>query len=582
MYFLSDIVGVGCERPGVGAFSEENLFLTISVPSSGDQWRILYRSDVLSGQKNEWQPLPRSALFPPGMPSLRSARQCRIHVYAMRDAANVDLEYSRVFDVTFLSHGNENENESDGDDDDLMVIHSAECVDEWHVDFVGCGDSRVHRISEHEMEMNIHLSIEMNDGEVIPLVESQDNKDVKNQETLAENQPQHDDATSTSLLEKLEMTFFGDVTATVTERFTFVEHQATGRQTTTPADIRMAIQKTHALQQAWQVACDESKHVERLCRRKQKEYHHVLEKRKRITSLKNRIRELQSTREKLEDAKEKHLKKLHDMQEESKIKSQALIHTLQALVQASSKVCHSKQALEGVQGQGRIDGISTQLDARRRVILKDLGRVYDIRASTPTNASHMRRQTTSSQTEIEARMDITWSGATDGEPVVGPSHTSAIYTVRGQRLDPASWKHAFDAEGYQWDAAVDRESSIALGYVAHMVAKMSEYLDVPLRYPIIFKGSHSTIIDTYSPAGQYPDADTVSEFPLFCLSNKDRPRFAIAVFLLNKDVIQLLQAYNIPPHGPSHLLQNLDALLSASASSSAVGASSSSSSSSVS
>ncbi|KAI8111461.1 hypothetical protein M9435_003962 [Picochlorum sp. BPE23] len=573
MYFLSDIVGVGCERPGIGVSNKENLFFTISVRSSaehGDQWSILYRSDVLSGQKNEWQPLPRAALFPVGMPSLRSARQCRIHVYAMRDAADVDLEYSRVFDMTFSSDG-----DNDDDNDDLMVVHSADCVGGWHIGFIGHGDCRVHRISDPNHRVpNLHLSIEMNDGEVIPLVESKDKEGI-NQKILAENQPQDDDATSTSLLEKLELTSFGNISVTVTERFTFVEHQPAGRQTTTPTDIRVAIQKMHALQHAWQAAYDDSKHVERMCRRKQKEYRHVLEKQKRITSLKNRIRELQSTHERLEDAKEKHLKKLHDMQEESKIKSQALIHTLQALVQASSKVCHSKQALEGVQGQGRIDGISTQLDARRRVILKDLGRVYDIRASsTPTNALHMRRQPTSSQTELEARMDITWSGASDGESMIGRPQTSAIYTVRGQRLDPASWKHAFDAEGYQWDAAIDRESSIALGYAAHMVAKMSEYLDVPLRYPIVFKGSHSTIIDTYRPAGQYPDADTISEFPLFCLSNKDRPRFAIAVFLLNKDVIQLLQAYNIPPHGPSHVLQNLDALISASSS----GASSSSSS----
>jgi len=551
MYFLSDIVGVGCEsRPGE---EEEHLFFTISVPRTDDEdeWKVLYRSDVLSGQKNEWQPLPRAALFPVGMPRLRSARECRIHVYRMRDVVD-SVEYPRIYDVCCTPGEETIEEEEEEEEDGLRVIRMADCMVGWAIEFVGHGDCRVCRISpEHDDTMNIHVSVEMNDGVAIPLVERsdqhQDNDDDDDDDDLAG---------CISLLEKLEMTYFGDFIHTVSEQFTFVEHQHAGRQTT-PADIRVGIQKIHALQQAWQVARDASNEVEHMCRRKQKEYQHVAEKQKRIMSLKKRLAELQSTHSRLEDAKEKHLRKLHGMQEESKIKSQALIHTLQALVQASSKVYHSKQALEGVQGQGRIDGISTQLDARRRVLLRDLGRVYDIRPSTPTNAP-----TPPHQTEIDARMDMTWSGAPDGEQPMASRHTH-IHTIRGQRLDPASWKHAFDAEGYQWDVAIDKASSIALGYAAHMVAKMSEYLDVPLRYPIVFKGSHSTIIDTYRPAGQYPDADTISEFPLFCLSNKDRPRFAIAVFLLNKDVIQLLQAYNIPPHGPNNVLQNLHALITA-------------------
>ena len=58
-------------------------------------------------------------------------------------------------------------------------------------------------------------------------------------------------------------------------------------------------------------------------------------------------------------------------------------------------------------------------------------------------------------------------------------------------------------------------------------------------------------------------AVTPVEYPLYCLSNKDRPRFAVGVFLLNKNAIQLLQAHGISAAGPSQLLQNLHKLIAA-------------------
>ena len=56
---------------------------------------------------------------------------------------------------------------------------------------------------------------------------------------------------------------------------------------------------------------------------------------------------------------------------------------------------------------------------------------------------------------------------------------------------------------------------------------------------------------------------TPAEYPLYCLSNRDRPKFAVGVFLLNKNVIQLLQAHGISAAGPSQLLQNLHKLVAA-------------------
>lgn len=41
----------------------------------------------------------------------------------------------------------------------------------------------------------------------------------------------------------------------------------------------------------------------------------------------------------------------------------------------------------------------------------------------------------------------------------------------------------------------DGSIAVALGYTAHLVSMISFFLQVPLRYPIIHKGSRSTIKD---------------------------------------------------------------------------------------
>jgi hypothetical protein len=54
-----------------------------------------------------------------------------------------------------------------------------------------------------------------------------------------------------------------------------------------------------------------------------------------------------------------------------------------------------------------------------------------------------------------------------------------------------------------------------------------------------------------------------AEYPLYCSGKRDRPQFAVGVFLLNKDITQLLQAHGISAAGPNHLLHNLYKLLCA-------------------
>ena len=44
-------------------------------------------------------------------------------------------------------------------------------------------------------------------------------------------------------------------------------------------------------------------------------------------------------------------------------------------------------------------------------------------------------------------------------------------------------------------AKEDLQTSVALGYTCQLLSMMSQFLLLPLRYPIILKGSMSSIVD---------------------------------------------------------------------------------------
>ncbi|XP_017438707.1 vacuolar protein sorting 38 isoform X1 [Vigna angularis] len=117
------------------------------------------------------------------------------------------------------------------------------------------------------------------------------------------------------------------------------------------------------------------------------------------------------------------------------------------------------------------------------------------------------------------------------------------------------------------DKKETRESATALGYVAHAVSLVASYLQVPLRYPLRLCASHSYIIDNAPSTELTSEASSNAntnvkhvEFPLF-LEGQDTTRAAYAVFLLNKDLEQLLNFTDAKSLGPRHVLANLRELL---------------------
>lgn len=92
--------------------------------------------------------------------------------------------------------------------------------------------------------------------------------------------------------------------------------------------------------------------------------------------------------------------------------------------------------------------------------------------------------------------------------------------------------------------------SSALGYVAQAVQLLAAYLTIPLYYPIRCMGSRSLVQD---PISQMKGPKI---FPLYS-RGVDRYRFEYAVFLLNKDIEQIMLEHSIGVMDLTQTLPNL-------------------------
>jgi len=129
------------------------------------------------------------------------------------------------------------------------------------------------------------------------------------------------------------------------------------------------------------------------------------------------------------------------------------------------------------------------------------------------------------------------------------------------------------------DVASEKDSELAsrvklatvFGYVAHVLLLLSSYFDIPLRYPIKAIASRSCICDMMPSQKtgsnqNAPGMETVN-FPLYIDHagvERERTRFAYAVFLLNKNIEQILHAHGLDAcgSGPHYTLPNLHKFLS--------------------
>ncbi|XP_042588735.1 UV radiation resistance-associated gene protein [Cyprinus carpio] len=106
-----------------------------------------------------------------------------------------------------------------------------------------------------------------------------------------------------------------------------------------------------------------------------------------------------------------------------------------------------------------------------------------------------------------------------------------------------------NSEDFQ--AKDDGSLAVALGYTAHLVLMISCFLQIPLRYPVIHKGSRSSIKDTITDKL----TEKEREFPLY--PRGERFQFEYGVYLLNKNIAQLRYQHGLSTPDLRQTLPNL-------------------------
>ena len=108
----------------------------------------------------------------------------------------------------------------------------------------------------------------------------------------------------------------------------------------------------------------------------------------------------------------------------------------------------------------------------------------------------------------------------------------------------------------------DEAVAAGLGYVVHLLILLSKYLEVPLRYQLIYQASRSMIRDPISSGG-LPSSTSISGgglvLPLY-RRNVDRDRFERALIWLQRDVEQLLACRGLGFDTKKDMLGNLQQL----------------------
>ncbi|XP_077361513.1 UV radiation resistance-associated gene protein isoform X2 [Festucalex cinctus] len=119
--------------------------------------------------------------------------------------------------------------------------------------------------------------------------------------------------------------------------------------------------------------------------------------------------------------------------------------------------------------------------------------------------------------------------------------TASDYVICGVKLP--------NSEDFQ--AKDDGSVAVALGYTAHLVLMISCFLQIPLRYPVIHKGSRSSIKDTITDRL----TEKEREFPLY--PRGERFHFEYGVYLLNKNIAQLRYQHGLTTPDLQQTLPNL-------------------------
>ncbi|ESW28490.1 hypothetical protein PHAVU_003G290900 [Phaseolus vulgaris] len=272
-----------------------------------------------------------------------------------------------------------------------------------------------------------------------------------------------------------------------------------------------------------------------------------------------RLNELEEMREKLESKKmvmEKMSIRSRLAKEDTSKQEEQLTGEVQSLLVAGGALSGSSrnlqessiQLLSDENGYVHLRKLQKMLRRRQQHMISQISMLYPVKILVGP----------SQEQELEAYPSGNLAGTSAG---LKPVNQGAL-TIHGLHLNVLSFRKM----SFFTDKKEIQGSATALGYVAHAVTLIASYLQVPLRYPVRLGASHSYIVDNApsteltSEASSNANTNTHVEFPLF-LEGQDTTRAAYAVFLLNKDLEQLLNYIDAKSLGPRHVLDNLRELL---------------------
>ncbi|KAK9664554.1 hypothetical protein RND81_14G050900 [Saponaria officinalis] len=226
-----------------------------------------------------------------------------------------------------------------------------------------------------------------------------------------------------------------------------------------------------------------------------------------------------------------------------------------SLTVSRKRLQESNRSLSGERGYARLSSLQKTLRARQQHMVSYVSFIYPVK--TVFGAAQ--------ELELDLFPNGSIPGTSGGSVDENKKKVPGTLSISGVQLSMIP----FTQPTLFADKKLMQKTTTALGYVAHAISLIASYLHVPLRYPLRLGGSHSYIKDfafLFEPASSISSSITITsankkclEFPLF-LDGQDATRAAYAIFLLNKDIEQLLNYVGVESVGPRQVLANLKEL----------------------
>uniref|UniRef100_A0A4W4FY33 C2 domain-containing protein n=1 Tax=Electrophorus electricus TaxID=8005 RepID=A0A4W4FY33_ELEEL len=258
------------------------------------------------------------------------------------------------------------------------------------------------------------------------------------------------------------------------------------------------------------------------------------------------------------------LLRLHTAQrviKQTQVTVQNIGKEIEEKLRATANSTDRKKAQEGM--RLRIDVLRSELERQKKALVKERDTLQKERALLQRKEEVFSTKRQRLEEERNSLADLQ-KECTAKREVFLKSKAQLTFRCR-QLLSELSYIYPIDVNhqsdyvicgvklpnSEDFQAKDDGSVAVALGYTAHLVLMISCFLQIPLRYPIIQRGSRSSVRDTITDKLMEKER----EFPLY--SRGERFHFEYGVYLLNKNIAQLRYQHGLSTPDLRQTLPNL-------------------------